>query len=56
MKKSLLWKTDEKKGQKCLKRKKSKKKEQENNNIRRLGKWDVICIEQKQEQVRGMHD
>lgn len=36
MKKSLLWKTDEKKGQKCLKRKKSKKKEQENNNIRRL--------------------
>lgn len=45
-----------KKGQKCLKRKKSKKKEQENNNIRRLGKWDVICIEQKQEHELGMHD
>lgn len=45
-----------KKVKNASKEKKSLKKEQENNNIRRLGKWDVICIEQKQEQVRGMHD
>lgn len=36
MKKSLLWKTDEKKVKNASKEKKSLKKEQENNNIRRL--------------------